>query len=66
MLDNKRQSNRRYKKRRYKKYRLDRNRIGPDQYVFYSILNTDVVMEPRVAARLVRSARNLYKDIKNL
>lgn len=40
--------------RRIEKYRMVRKRVMLDEYVFYSILNTDIPMELGVAASMVR------------
>lgn len=50
-LNNKRKI--KYNKRN-RKYRHVRKQVKPDEYVFYSILNTDIAMELGVAASMVR------------
>ena len=47
-------------KRRNKKFRMIKNRAGLDEYVFYSILNTDIPMELGVTASTVRININNY------
>lgn len=40
--------------KRNRKFGFVRKQVGPDEYVFYSILNTDIAMELGVAASVVR------------
>lgn len=42
--------------RRGRKYRLIRDDIqaAPDEFIFYSVLNTDIIMAQGVAASMVR------------
>lgn len=39
--------------RRHRKYKLITKQVGPDEYVFYSVVNTDVAMEVGTAASVV-------------
>jgi len=40
--------------KRNKKYRIVRKQVGLDEYVFYSILNTNIAMELGTAVSMVR------------
>jgi len=40
--------------KRNRKFGFVRKQVGPNEYIFYSILNTDIAMELGVAASVVR------------
>jgi len=48
--------------RRHKKYRLITKRTSPNDYVFYSVLNTAAVMEFDIAACMVGIKGTYYTD----
>ncbi|CAL1686795.1 unnamed protein product [Lasius platythorax] len=50
--------------RRIRKYRLVRKQAALDEYVFYSVLNTDVIMKLGVATCMItRSIMTLYNKL---
>ncbi|KAL6262122.1 hypothetical protein P5V15_007222 [Pogonomyrmex californicus] len=50
--------------KKYKKYSLIRKSVGFDEYIFYSILNTDIVMELGIVASVIaRCILNLHNKL---
>jgi len=46
--------------KRNKKYRIVKKQVGLDEYVFYSILNTNITMELGTAVSMVRHFKTFY------